>query len=474
MIASAIIQTVLLLSSGAFNAVLNPGSLSVEKQLFVSSVILIIGAAQGLCLLLIKVVLRAFCGCDVKFGISYLFAPLTTALRIGVNDRPGETDPTIPVVLKATPRLYHNPVPDIESDEEEAPLSHFNPEQELVLEERRHVYSDIYLLGIAAFTTTYCIDTVSPTPTTAFISGLLVMSVTQAVNILFILSRSNAQDVLNEVETALHGKRLLTVISCMFATASFIMFCIGLAGTATEVSVVENMFDVTFSVALPLVCPWLLVTVSPKQAPMRTLMECTPFVLTLCLAYIMFFLATRGQIFAIVHALGNIETNSSLLDITSVTDLEFHSDVNASIHFATDFSSTTSVDSAANIPLLLCAPILKIPAIIVVLANVINRSNLILVTSLLLVMTARQISDTSSDLPAYRAYCVTMGLSLFALLFNVAKYTSIPASLFKRPLSDEEVPNSTPPIEVHIKDPNVNPHLNETNSSTLPDNARAL
>ena len=453
MIASAIVQTVLLLSSGAFNALLNPGSISVEQQLFVSSVILIFGFTQGICLLLIKVVLRFCTGFDIKFGSSYLFAPLTAALKHGVNDRPGETDLTVPLVLKSTPRRYQNPVPDIESDDENEPVaSHFIPEQEIVLEERRNVYTDVYLLGLAAFTITYCIDTVSPTPTTAFVSGLLVMSLAQSVDIIFILVRTHTQRTFSEVESLLHGKRILTVTSCLFSTASFIMFCIGMAGAATEVSAVENAFDVIFSVVLPIVSPWLLVTVSPKQVPMRTLMECAPFVLTLCLAYILFFLATRGQISTIVHALSEIRGNHTQVDMETVTEIEFHSDVNASIHFNTNVFSETSVDSAGNIPLLLFAPLLKIPTLIVVLANVINRSNLIITTSLLLVMAARQLSDAPTEQPAYRAYCVALALSLFALLFNVAKYIALPPSLFHTPPLDEVQLDPTPPIEIHVKD----------------------
>jgi hypothetical protein len=470
MIASALIQTALLLSSGAFNALLNPGSLSVEKQLFVSSVILIIGFAQGVLLLILKVVLKICTGFDVRLGSGYLLAPLTTAMKNRINERPGETDMTIPIVVKTTPRIYQNPVRDIESDEEEdEPIaSHFLPEQEMVIEERRNVFSDVYILGLSAFTATYCIDSVSPAPTAAFISGLLVLSITQSVNIMYVLARARTQGISKDIEAVLHGKRILTVSSCMFVTASFLMFCIGLAGTVTEVSAVENVFDVTFSVILPLVCPWLLVTVSPKQVPVRTLMECAPFVLTLCMAYILFFLATRGSISTIIHEIGELSHvrhndtmhNDTMSDLTSVTDLEFHSYVNASIHFNTDIFSKTSVDSAGNIPLLMVAPLLKIPTIVVVLANVINRSHLLVITSLLIVMSARQISDTTADQEAaFRAYCVTLVLSVFAFLFNIAKYTSLPPSLFHTPhrndgVSGEDMitPPQSPTTAIHVKD----------------------
>ena len=100
MIASAIIQTILLLSSGAFNVLLNPGSLSVEKQLFVSSVILMIGFAQGLILVLLKVFFRYMTGWNLTFGMSYLFAPLVKAMSNPINDRPCETDVITPIVTK--------------------------------------------------------------------------------------------------------------------------------------------------------------------------------------------------------------------------------------------------------------------------------------------------------------------------------------------------------------------------------------
>ena len=191
MIASAIIQTALLLSSGGFNVLLNPGSLSVEKQLFVSSVILIIGFAQGMLIVLIKVLVRLITGWNIHCGIRFLFAPLTNAMRKSINDRPGETDVITPIVTRLSPTRDPNTVPEIDSavydgfdtdDEDDEPLaSHFMPELEMEIPERRNVYTDIYLLGIATFTATYCIDTVSPAPTTAFLSGLLIMSVTQSV-----------------------------------------------------------------------------------------------------------------------------------------------------------------------------------------------------------------------------------------------------------------------------------------------------
>lgn len=448
MIASAVVQTVLLLSSGAFNVVLNPGSLSVEKQLFVSSVILMIGFAQGLVLLLIKILIRNITGWNVYLGSRYLFAPLTTAMSNAVCDRPGETDVTTPVVTKLQTVIpvdnsktrdapgqkgQYGPKDGFESDDDEfAPTaSHFMPELELAIEERRNVYTDIYLLGIAAFTATYCIDTVSPAPTTAFLSGLLIMSIAQSLNIVVILSRSNGGFISGEDAHTMRSKRLLTVTSCVFATGSFVMFCIALANAKVEASAVQSIFDVTFSVILPLICPWLLVTVSPKQQPLRTLFECTPFVFTICFTFIMFFLATRGQVSTIIHE--SIDdsryynhTHLQPFMTNSVVELEFHSDVNASLRFNMDFFSTTTVDSAGNIPMLMFAPIVKIPTIMVVIANVINRSNLVVITTLLVTMSLREMTDTSGDKSSHQAYCVAFTLACVSLIFNVTKYIKIP------------------------------------------------
>jgi len=444
MIASAVIQTLLLLSSGGLNVFLSPGSLSVENQLFVSSVVLMIGLAQGVLLILIKVVIKNCIGCDIRFGSSYLFAPLTTAMKNAVNDRPGETDvyhdPSVPSVPSVSSAPHSNgPYDGFEDDDAETVLSHFMAEQEVVIEERRNIYTDVYLLGIAAFTATYCIDTVSPAPTTAFLSGLLLMSILQSFNIMVILSRSNggAPPGVSGPGSEIYIKRVLTVTSCVFATASFVMFCIGLVradiSENNNNSSIDNVFDVTFSVLLPLVCPWLLVTVSPKQQPMRTLFECAPFVFTICFCFVLFFLATRGEISTILHEFrdtGYIEVNSTYQRQNSgadnvtenAIDVEFHTDVNASIHFDLDFFTRASVDSTGNVPMLLCAPLVKIPTMVVVLANVINRSNLVVITSLLVILSSRAIHSTHTTDTAHRAYCVALGLGVVAVLFNVFKY----------------------------------------------------
>ena len=439
MIASAIIQTGLLISSGTLNVFLNPVNLSVEKQLFMSSVILIVGFTQGLALLLFKLMIRRLTGWDIRFGIGYLLAPLANAMSNAVNNRPGETDVITPVVSKIPSRSPHT-VPEIDGngydgfdseDEAAAPVvSHFMPELEMEITETRNVYTDIYLLGIATFTVTYCIDTVSPAPTTAFLSGLLIMSIAQSVNIVVILSRATDMGLDTSLARALRGKRALTVASCAFATGSFVMFCVGIGNAHADVSNVNSIFDVTFSIILPLISPWLLVTVSPKQLPLRTLFECAPFVFTLCFSFVLFFLATRGQISTIIHDINLVSNHhENITDATvsnSGIDIEFHSGVNASLHFNTDLFSTTSLDTAGNIPMLLCAPLIKIPTIVVVLANVINRSNLVVITALLVTMSMREVAGTAPQLLTHRAYCVALALGCISLIFNVLKYIRIP------------------------------------------------
>ena len=475
MIASAIIQTALLLSSGAFNVLLNPGSLSVEKQLFVSSVILMIGFAQGLILLVFKVVIRYLSGWDLYFGSRYLFAPLTSAMSNSVSERPGETDVTTPVVTKLSchkmeetmvnnENTRHNTQHDTNEEQYEidssdddfqATASHFMPELEIAIEERRNVYTDIYLLGIATFTATYCIDTVSPAPTTAFLSGLLIMSITQSVNIVVILTRGTS-GFLGEMESAMRAKRLLTVTACIFATGSFIMFCVALGNSKTDVSSVQSIFDIAFSVILPLVCPWLLVTVSPKSTPLRTLFECTPFVFTICFTFIMFFLATRGQVTTILHAIGNETSlqNSTLMETlteNSIVELSFQSGGNASLMFNLDFFSQTTVDSVGNLPMLMFAPLVKIPTIIVVIANIINRSNLVVITTLLVTMSLRQIYDGTVSDSSHHAYLVAFALSSISLVFNIFKYFTIPKWLLSK-TSPEKNPTPQDLEDVDLED----------------------
>jgi hypothetical protein len=453
MIAAAIIQTALLLSSGAFNVLLNPGNLSVEKQLFVSSVILMIGFGQGFVLLLFKLLFRSITGWNIRFGSNYLFAPLARAMSNAINDRPGETDVDIitPIVSKKPPPAHgpasadHGPLnpavydefnsDDDDDDSGNATATHFMPELDIAIDERRNVYTDIYFLGIATFTVTYCIDTVSPAPATAFISGLLIMSIAQSVNIAVILARTETETEFSADEKvrSMRAKRLLTLTSCVFATGAFGMFCVGLANSQLNVSSVDSVFDITFSVLLPLIAPWLLVTVTPKHLPLRTLFECTPFVFSICFSFVTFFLATRGQISTIVHELSSVANryqNVTEMSVSnSVVDLELHSDVNASLHFNMDFFSTTSVDSAGNIPMLLCAPLIKIPTIVVVLANVMNRSNLVVITALLVTMSMREMHDETLEVNTHRTFCVSFALAVLSLVFNVVKYVKFPGWL---------------------------------------------
>lgn len=435
MIASAVLQTILLLSSGAVNVLISPGTLSVEKQLFVSSVILIVGFAQGVVLLLLKVIVRTLTGWNMRFGSSYLFAPLTTAMSNAVNDRPGETDVTTPVVIR-TPVITRNHVRAVDAgfdgfesdDDSNTGASHFMPELEIAIAERRNIYTDIYLLGVAAFTATYCIDTVSPAPTTAFLSGLLIMSIAQSCHIMVILMRTSGTQ---ESGSLINGRRILTVTSCGFATASFIMFSLGLVEANIDSASIDTVFDLTFSILLPLVSPWLLVLVSPKQQPMRTLLECTPFVFTICVSFVLFFIATRGEIYTILHELdvsgGNVTfPQGDGAQGDGGNEFEIHSNVNASIHFELDFFSKTSVESAGNIPLLLCAPIIKIPTMVVVLANIMNRSNLVVVTALLVIMSFREVATSPASEACHRAYAVAFTLGIVSLGFNVIKYLHTP------------------------------------------------
>jgi hypothetical protein len=439
MIAAAVIQTALLLGSGAFNVLLNPGTLNVSNQLFVSSVILMIGFAQGFVLVILKVLIRFLTGWNIQCSSSYLFAPLASAMSNSASDRPGETDVNTPVVTPTRPRQTPDTPArasvydgyDTDDDDADVTATHFMPELEMAIDERRNVYTDIYLLGIATFATTYCIDTVSPVPTAAFLSGLIIMSITQSVNIVVILSRSTTGFFDEDIARAMRGKRLLTVTSCMFATVAFVMFCLGLAGANLRSASIQTIFDMIFSIVLPLIAPWLLITVSPKQQPLRTLFECTPFVFTICGSFVLFFLATRGQMSAMIHDfstnIANEMNNTQAVVTDNVIDIELHSNVNTSLHFNMDIFSTTSLDSTGNIPMLMLAPLIKIPTVVVVLANVINRSNLVVITTLMVTISLREITHTRVDTPAHRAYCIALALSLVSLCLNVLKYIKLPA-----------------------------------------------
>ena len=89
---------------------------------------------------------------------------------------------------------------------------------------------------------------------------------------MIILTRGNVNFIGGEEARTMRAKRLLRVTSCVFATGSFFIVYVALGNANVGASVVYSSFDVTFSIVLPLICPWLLVTVSPKQQPLRVLL----------------------------------------------------------------------------------------------------------------------------------------------------------------------------------------------------------
>lgn len=515
---SVLLQTFVLLLSGGFNSILSPNTISVDKQLFLSSLILIIGCIEALALLIIKVLLRKLCRVHITYGMAYLIAPLTTAMGSRLTERPGETgdaagddddcccccyerdaaaaaDSDIDLT-----DLHHSHRPgDLDLDDVEADLerverelrrqgrgggggtgvkvgpnavssmddgdpvprahpldSRTDPRLEPRLDPRldvawddadsvlsadaenlrerdyRNVFTDIYVLGIASFTVTYCIDATSPLPSASFLFGIVVMTLVQSTNILIILYRGARY---RQHATSAGGatlKRTFTLVSSICMLMSYLMFCIGIIHTGPT-TFAASLFDAIFSFALPLVCPILLTTISPKSNPLQTIIECSPFVFTLSAAFFLFFLTTRGQLSAIVHQISWKETNLDdtgdfILSIPYI-DIEVHSDVNASLHFTTtELTGAThgaASDPLSNLPLLLLAPFIKVPTIIIVISSVINRSGLVVSTSMLLVLAARELANkihNNVPLSVYHVYVSSLVFTTLALTCNIIKH----------------------------------------------------
>jgi len=450
MVAAVVVQTFLILLSGAFNGLLTPSSQSVTKELFVSSVILMLGVVQGIAIIICKLLLRKFCRVHTNCGMHLLLKPLSTAMSTAKTDRPGENGPSEEALRSSTGAGGASsaaPPPNTDHSDMEAPhasvrdnqsLSGFSDldEGDVMRVDERNVYSDVYLLGFAAFSVTYCSDTSSVIPSISFVFTLLAICFLQSLHVITVLLRSiKAQSYMTDTDEAakqLNTKRGLTVATAALCILSFLLYIFGFAGRLRPL-LSSSVFDFVFSIILPMLSPLFLITISPKHNPLRVIFECTPFIFCLCISYSLFFLASRGTISTVIHEVNQI-SNSSLAedaDPTKLTassylpafDLEIHQESNSSIHFKADLS--TSADRLENLPLLLLAPIVKIPLVILVLANTINRSFLTICSAMLFVLSCRSVVETKSTdylQGSGGLFIAALVLSAMAVLVNVAKH----------------------------------------------------
>lgn len=453
MVAAVLAQTFLILLSGAFNGLLTPSSQSVTKELFVSSVILMLGVVQGLLIIIAKLMLRKFCRVHTNCGMHLLLKPLSTAMSTAKTDRPGENGPSEHALRSSTgvgeasgtippPNTDHSDMEDPPpSARDNQSLSGFSDldENDVMRVDERNVYTDVYLLGFAAFSVTYCSDTSSVIPSISFVFTLLAICFLQSLHVITVLLQSlKSQSYMTDIDEAtkqLNTKRGMTVATAALCILSFIVYIFGFAGRLKPL-LSSSIFDIVFSIILPMLSPLFLITISPKNNALRVIFECTPFIFCLCISYSLFFLASRGTIYTVIHEVNQI-SNSSLtedFDLAKNTassylpafDLEIHQESNSSIHFKADLS--TSADRLENLPLLLLAPFVKIPLVILVLANTINRSFLTICSAMLFVLSCRSVVETKSTdylQGSGGLFIAALVLSAVAILVNVGKHLCV-------------------------------------------------
>jgi hypothetical protein len=246
-----------------------------------------------------------------------------------------------------------------------------------VSRETNNVYTDIYLLGIATFCIFYSVDTVSTIPCHSFLIGLTLASVRDVAS----LVRSIRADMLFNLGLA-RSITLLSFITIILAQSSLgVVLRMQYRNHVEELN--PSFLNIMLSIVLPLLSPCMLLTISPKTTPLVTIQECSPFVVTMALWYIAFFLSLRGHL----HSAMSFD-NSTAIDIDMGIEMEqsFHLD--------------TAVDHGYNIPWIMFSPIFKVLAMSIIVAAIINRRNLEILCPIQLVLTSRVLLHTlTRDIP---------------------------------------------------------------------------
>lgn len=481
-----IIQLLTMCASGSLSAFMDPHTVSVAIQIFTNSVILLLGTLELIVIALVKVIAQKTCGVSIPFNFGVCLRPLSVAMATAKSDRPGESEniehmrmrqhhsssgspgDSYPVSAPATRSAQEDATVDsysleangygVEREHSSGPHRSASTVDGMTLKqfdqfdnlsdvssdimhppERRNVYADIYMLGLAFFVVVYACDGSTQLSTYCF---LITMTT---------LSLIHTNQTISNVMTALRQQRLsLETASTHRKVLTRRVFTVGIAGcnclalfcyTASSGSslfddlVKGSVFDLVFAVVLPLMAPIMLSCVSPKQNPAQTIAECSPFVFTLATVAVLVFIASRGTIEAVVHSLSNFTDatrhgtvqeaqvavhenrsshaygNATLIEEmmgwmygsakTSVTkapgipwlDIEIHT--NSSIYFNADLSTT--VDGWHNVPFLVLAPLIKLPAVVCILTSIVNRSHNIVITSLTLILTIRGIVDAFQE-----------------------------------------------------------------------------
>lgn len=406
----------ILVGSITLNVRMSPMDTLTEVHVFVSSVIILVSCAQA-------IVIYGFCWLmdhcfHVKLLVhsTILFTPLTKALETNEESRHGDfngdgnqskslfvlTDPKILDDGGRGPEPEYSvddhmvddhkvtgvsvsvtgSVGDICEQDDDSSIATsgydndiFFEDIDVVTHEKRNVYSDIYLLGIATFCIFYSVDTVSTVPCYSFLVGLTIASIRDIVSVFRSLLRGNS---LFNIGIA----RILTLNAFMTITCA--QFCLGISFILQYQHCIK-LFDTSFlnimlAIVLPLTSPCMLLTLSPKKNPLVTIQECCPFIVTMAFWYIAFFLSLRGHLHSAMYS----DTNGTAIDIDMGIEMEqsFHLD--------------TAVDHGYNIPWIIFSPIIKVLAMSIIIAGIINRRNLEVLCPIQFILGLREMSQVFS------------------------------------------------------------------------------
>jgi hypothetical protein len=421
---AALAQTLILLSNGVFTYVYTPHNVNLYKDLFIVSILFLVALAEILFFALMRVMLKKLCKFHTDYGVHMLFRPLTAAIQTPKSDRTEEVSP--PQKPMETYSV-ENAQPSVDIDFE---LSEVDSNDAYPVLEHRNTYVDVYGLGWACFATLYACDTSSELPSISFVFTLLALLFVQGLYTISTLWRNHQQGLshLEEFKNV-NTKKALTLGVTFMSLMSFVLLTVALGQNILprQNATIASTF---LSIVLPSTAPLLLISVPPSSTPLRLLGECLPFVLTLSLSYIMFFIGTKGELSAAIRQINDMQiTTSNGTNISQPEspfylpsfELDVHFESNETIQFSASMDTPVEVN---NIFLLLAAPIFKVPALICILASIISRQLLTVTSCLLLILSMRMFALNSHGFneSANSLFLVSFIFSVLAVATNNMKH----------------------------------------------------
>lgn len=388
-------QTLILLSNGVFTYVYTPQNVNIYKDLFIVSIVFLVALAEIIFFVLMRIMLKRLCKFHTDYGVHLLFRPLTTAIQTPKSDRTEDITRSQKPVETYSVDNAQSPV-DVDLE-----LSDVDSNDAYPVLEHRNTYVDVYGLGWACFATLYACDTSSELPSISFVFTLLALLFVQGLYSISTLFK-NYQQGLSHLEEFknVNTKKALTLGATCMSLISFTVLAVALGQNILprQDATISSTF---LSIILPSTAPLLLISVPPSSTPLRLLGECLPFILTLSISYIMFFVGTKGQLSAAIRQINNMQITK--LNSTNISEpvnpfylpsfeLDVHFESNETIQFSASMDTSVEVN---NIFLLLAAPVFKVPALICILASIISRQLVTVTSCLLLILSMRMFALNS-------------------------------------------------------------------------------